>query len=489
MGLYNVRTALLAFVLLPFLAVAILVGWYSLVNLESKARAGMEKDIELIARAIRLPLSYALEHHDHNMLIRTLSSTREIGRVYGVYVYDRNGQRIAGSGARKALVQNRKAAEIASIGNEQAEFDDAEGESVFSYFVPLTNMSGQINGLLQVSRRGTDFSSDVAEFRRNAIVLMLVSSLLLIFAVYIGYHFALGRHLHSMQNGMRRIASGDFGLRFTPRGPAEVGFLARGVNTMLDGIEAADRELAVQRENEYNLKARLQQSEKMAAIGRLAAGVAHELGTPLSVADGKAQRALRTTVDEPTRETLGDIRQQLARMTNIIRQLMNFARPTAPERRQLNVADTVQMAMAQIEEERAACEVNIQVLAGDSVHVYGNKLRIEQALINLLRNAVQATAPGGCVQVHWSLIEEGEMLELIVEDDGPGIPPDLEPRLFEPFMTSKVIGEGVGLGLAVVAAVANEHDGQVSVSRSQMGGALFRLVLPLELAKVTNETS
>src|SRR5690606_9920481 len=123
---------------------------------------------------------------------------------------------------------------------------------------------------------------------------------------------ALGRHLQTMGESMARIGDGDINHRLPLKGPAEIRGLSVGINTMLDSIVASEIELDSQRKRELSLKNQLHQSEKLAAIGRFAAGIAHELGTPLSVADGKAQRALRHS-DAAQSDNLNAIRQQLQR--------------------------------------------------------------------------------------------------------------------------------------------------------------------------------
>lgn len=481
---HDVRTSLIIFVLLPFLSIIVLSGWFSLRSLEANLRAGMEEDIELIARSIRLPLGYALEKGDQAFLEKLLLSTDDIARVYGIYVYDKEGERVARSGARKALVDIEKAADIASAGDQQGGFDDAEGEAMFSYFVPLVDSRGELNGLLQVSRRGREFSEHVVAFRQQVLGVVALSSLLLIAVVYFGYYFALGRHLQSVQKSMASIATGGRNLRIKPRGPEEVRALAHCVNDMLDGIAESDRAIAEQRITEFELKARLQQNEKLAAIGRLAAGVAHELGTPLSVADGRAQRALRTATG-PQAQTLEGIRQQLWRMTYIIRQLMEFARPALPDYRSFAVAGLVQSATAQVEEARTSADVEIRLAPNAAeLTIEADRMRLEQALVNLLRNAIQAS-PGGLVEVSWTYTVDQRSLIITVADNGRGIAEAIKERLLEPFVTDKSGKDGIGLGLAVVASVAREHGGNIDFGPSHLGGARFSMTLPLHKPEPT----
>jgi signal transduction histidine kinase len=475
--LHNIRTTLLLFVLLPFLAIIIASGWYSLHKLETNAKIGMEQDIQLIAQAIRLPLSHALQHGHTATLRRTVTSAFDMDQVYGVYVYNRNGKRISAIGRRAAEVQGTEAATLARLGDEQGAFDEVGGEEVFSYFMPLTDSGGSIIGLLQVTRRGSDFAHHLDQFRWRALGMLILSSLLVIAVIWIGYQRAVGRHIHTMGRAMERVAGGDMNYRLPADGPSEMRFLSQGINAMLDSIVASEQELSARRERELQLKSQLHQNEKLAAIGRFAAGVAHELGTPLSVADGKAQRALRLAEPEGA-EALGQIRQQLQRMERIIRQLMDFARPVVPEKRPVRVTDLVHSSLQQVADEAERHRTQLALDQPDAdIQVHADRLRLEQALINLLRNAIQA-APGGQVLLTWDNTAPC-WLRIRVEDNGPGVAAEHRAHLLEPFFTTKSVGQGTGLGLAVVNAVVNEHGGRIDMSNSALGGACFELHLPL----------
>lgn len=473
---YNIRAALLVFVLLPFLFTILATGWYGLYRLEADAKSTMEEEIELLARAIRLPLSHALQHGHSGTLQRSVTSIFDTDKVYAVYVYDRDGKRISTSGTSKARVPDREAVDLANRGNEQGEFDEVGGEAVYSYFLPLTDSGERSIGLLQVTRRGSDFTRRIDEFRINAIGMLGLSTLLVTALIWVGYQRAVGRHILRMREDMELIAAGELHHRVAVDGPSEIRFLAQGFNQMLDSIVASEQELRERREREYELQTRLQQSEKLAAIGRFAAGVAHELGAPLSVADGKAQQELRRA-DEQSATVLHQIRQQLQRMERIIRQLMDFARPVKPATSEVRVMDLVHSSLAQVEMERQQQDTRITVDGPENPpHLRGDRLRLEQALINLLRNAIQA-APGGQVRLGWQAVIPG-WLTFTVEDDGPGIDETDQRRLLEPFYTTRI--GGIGLGLAVVNAVVSEHGGRIEVGRSELGGARFALHLPLE---------
>lgn len=473
---YTLRTALLLFVLIPFVLLMSIGGLYSLKQLERQVETRMQEDIELVARAIRLPLSRALERGRINDIEQALASAFHIDRVYGVYVYDENGKQIASSGTRKAQVTSDRAAELASSGGLKSEYDEAGGEQIFSYFLPLTDSGSRISGLLQVTRRGSDFQNYLSEVRQQVLTALGATGLILIFIVFFGHYRAIGRHLRSMESSMTRIGAGENELRVPEEGPAELSALSHGINNMLDRISESQHQIEQQRERELELRTRLQQSEKLAAIGRLAAGVAHELGTPLSIIDGKAQRILRRDdVETPLRLSIDQMRIEVRRMEHIIHQLMDFGRRNPLHKRPTRTDALAHSVRDQFQMEIETNGIQVQLLGQHpGTEIVVDSMRIEQALGNLLRNAVQAAT--STVNLNWG--REDDWIVFTVEDDGPGIDNEQMTHLFEPFYTTKPVGQGTGLGLAVVHAAINDHKGRIEIDKSpELGGARFRIYL------------
>lgn len=472
----SLRTRLVAFVLAPLLTVVAVTGWLGLSTLERETERRMQEDIELIARAIRLPLSHALENGQSRRMQQALDSAFRFGRVFGAYVYDSEGERIAAVGPRRQAVRQPEAAEIASEGDRQGVYDRRGNTDVFSYFVPLTGTGGQIIGLLQINRRGSDFADYMASLRLDAALALLVLTVMVTGLVLFGHHSAVGKHLRRLEGSMAHIGAGNRDHRVALRGPREVLALSRGMNEMLDNMERSEHELAARRAEQAALESRLRHSEKMAAIGQLAAGVAHELGTPLNVVDGYAQRGLREAgLSDPATERLNRIRAEVRRMEAIVRQLMEFSRRERLNLRSISADRLARTAVARIQ---GAGELRgrIELIASDPIPCFFvDRSRIEQALLNLLRNATQA-APGARARIGWFVA--GEEAGFTVEDAGPGVPDALRDRIFEPFFTTKPVGQGTGLGLSVTHGIIEEHGGRVEVTRSPLGGACFRITLP-----------
>jgi len=439
----------------------------------------MQDEIAIIARAIRLPLSYALERGRLDNMEQALVSALRFDRVYGVYVYNENGERIVSSGTLKARVETDRAAELASSGNRQGGFDEAGDEEIFSYFLPLIDRGGRINGLLQVTRRGSDFRDYIAQLRIGVLSALGVTTLILVLIVFFGHNRAIGRYLHSLEQSMASIGAGETDQHVPEAGPAELSRLSRSINGMLGRIRQSQQEIAEQREREMDLRLRLEQSEKLAAIGRLASGVAHELGTPLSTVDGKAQRLLRNEqMDSATREAVQQIREEVARMEHIIHQMMDFGRRNPLQKRILSSDRIAHSVHDQLSRDHFDIKVDITLSGPEpGPEITVDIIRIEQALTNLLRNAISAARHH--VQLTW--YSEAGSCVFSVEDDGEGVDASLEHNLFEPFYTTKPVGQGTGLGLAVAHAAVSDHDGHITVDRSpELRGARFRIYLPCD---------
>ncbi|MCC5858783.1 MAG: sensor histidine kinase [Ectothiorhodospiraceae bacterium] len=473
----SLRWALILQVLVPLLAAMAVFTTIGLATLERSAETRMKDELELVARAVRLPISDSLEQGREQDVRQALESVFRIGRVYGAYVYDVEGELVAAVGAVNPSVRKREVAELAAEGEQQGAYEQIQGQDVYSYFLPLSDRGGRIAGLLQVTRRGSDFQDLAVELRLQAVAVMAFAGGLITLMVLWGHRRAIGRHLDRLIASMARIEAGESMHRAPQDGPGEIRSLSQALNRMLDSMARAEQEIARRRDAQLALEEQLREAEKQAAIGRLASGVAHELGTPLSVLDGKAQRALRRVEpDGPEARALQQIRQEVARMEHIVRQLLEFGRGQNRQTRRTRMGDLVSAAESAMEQPLRdnGVDLDVEPCEPDPV-LYVDPIRLEQVLVNLMRNAVQAGARR--IRIGWRR-DSGEWLELAVDDDGPGVPQGIRQRLFEPFFTTKAVGEGTGLGLAVVHGIVTEHGGEIRVQDGPLGGARFTVRLP-----------
>jgi two-component system NtrC family sensor kinase len=228
-------------------------------------------------------------------------------------------------------------------------------------------------------------------------------------------------------------------------------------------------------------ESKLLQTEKLAALGQMVTGVAHELSNPLTSILGYAQRLLLRGDAAGRTEEARKIYQEAERASTILRQLLLNARETQPERRWVSLN---QVALKTMELQRfglAAEKIRLKLeLDPAPPLVHGDAGQLQQVLMNLVGNARQAmveSGKSGNIRVRTKWTGESRVL-LEVSDAGPGIPEGIMARIFDPFFTTKPAGAGTGLGLAIVLGIVREHGGQLNVSSPPDGGAIFRIELP-----------
>lgn len=484
----SLQWTLVGYVVLPLLGITALVTYLSLSSLGTQIEQRMEEEVALIARAVRLPVGYALEEGREGGVQSALESIFQINRVYGAYVYDSAGNQILSLGITDPVHSQEHMARVAATGRDRGEYGTMGGKEIFSYFVPLPDSLNRINGLLQVTRRKSEFDDYLNMLRLQSLGWLFVSGIVITGLIVYGHERAIGRHLNRLVQSMTKVGQGDKTHRTDPKGPHEIRTLAVAFNTMLDDMAEAEAEIDRRRINEENLQHRLRQNEKFAVIGQVAAGVAHELGGPLSVIGGTAQRALRCLTGKPedwetsgrnpakVKRGLEDIRAEVTRMEHTVWQLLDLGRRKEGQHRTLTANHLARTAAATVRNEADLADVHLTVQESSSGKSFkGDPLRLQQALVNLIRNGIQAT-PGG--QIELSVTETDREVAFIVDDNGPGVHPDVRSRLFETFVTTKTPGQGSGLGLALVNNIVNEHSGKIEVAQSPLGGARFKIIFP-----------
>ncbi len=274
----------------------------------------------------------------------------------------------------------------------------------------------------------------------------------------------------------------------------EIGTLMEGFTKMAGKLRKAYGELegkvkASNTELEkayYLLKQRQEQlirSEKMAALGQLSAGVAHEIRNPLTSIKIFIQTLEKEMdLDETQQEDFRIIRKEIDRLNEIVVRFLTFARPEEPQLQSVNlyrlVIDTLNLLMTTIKNNGIQLEVS---LSPDLPPVMGDSKQLEQVLLNLLLNAIEAMPNGGTLGVRSTVKADSETLEefsqLVIRDTGPGIQEEDRAHLFDPFFTTKE--GGTGLGLSIAYAIVQKHNGQIAVESEVGKGSSFLLSLPL----------
>ena len=327
------------------------------------------------------------------------------------------------------------------------------------------------------SRNESIRSSILNTVLATATVLVTSGVIALVLGVWL-----VGGPLRQLAAKAKRIGQGDWGGPLALRQRDEIGELAAEMNAMCERLAEAHARTEAETASRIQTLEQLRHADRLITVGRLAAGVAHELGTPLNVIAGRVKMLRRPVLEPSVREDyLAAVAEQVERMTKIIRQLMDFARRREPKVSTFDlesIAGSISRLMAPIARKQG---VELRVLSAERVQALGDPAQLEQVLSNLVVNAVHASSEGAHVDISCGVetVEGARRAVLRVEDRGHGMDEATVARIFEPFFTTKAVGQGTGLGLSVAHGIVSDHGGSIVV-RSQRGiGSVFSVLLPM----------
>jgi len=219
--------------------------------------------------------------------------------------------------------------------------------------------------------------------------------------------------------------------------------------------------------------------EKLAIVGELAAGMAHEIRNPLTSIRGFLQLLQhRYNPEGPEREYFQIMLEELDRINNIIKEFLSLAKPSQPQLKITDINELISETLLLAEQEALMNEVMLKFIKGENLPlVFLDPAQIKQVILNIISNAIHATGPGGQVEITSHVDLEENMLVINIKDNGPGIPPEQLPKIFDPFYTTKE--QGTGLGLTLSQRIIEGHGGKIKVSSRVGEGSCFSIYLPL----------
>jgi len=350
-------------------------------------------------------------------------------------------------------------------------------ENYITRYEPLRNHAGQVIGILYVGAREARFARLVNSFNER-VALVALGSILATFLLAVPVSRVVTRPLQELRElakANRRVARGDLTVRVPVRAGGDVGELASSFNAMLDQLQSTQDQLV--------------HSEKLASLGQLAAGVAHELNNPLATVLLFSDILLRECgPDDPQRSDLEMIASETRRCKGIVAALLDFARQNQVMAQATNLNAIVQQVL-QIETKRLG-DVPITFIAELDPQlptIEADPAQLQEVVANLVTNAIEAMPSGGKLTVRTRPGPEG-MVTMTVTDTGVGITPEDQAKLFVPFFTTKPVGKGTGLGLAIVYGIVKMHRGQITVQSQQGKGTTFTVTLPVRLLPGDNSS-
>ncbi|MGD9856924.1 MAG: sensor histidine kinase, partial [Planctomycetaceae bacterium] len=290
--------------------------------------------------------------------------------------------------------------------------------------------------------------------------------------------------IRALHRGASRVAAGDFDYRIELNTTDEISELAAAFNHMTERFQSIAEDLDRQVKQQTQ---QLVQSAKLAGVGFLAAGVAHEINNPLhaiaTAAEGLEYRLhdLLANADVQDaaiiREYLQMMQAESSRCRTITERLLDFARGKESERNQYDITAIVRDVVSMLKHVGKFRDRNIRFNANDPHYAFVNGSEIKQVALNIIANAAEATKPGGDVSI--GIRESPDFVEVTCRDDGCGMTPEVLEHLFEPFYTTKQTGKGTGLGLSISHRIIRDHDGLLEADSDGPGkGSIFRIRLP-----------
>ena len=302
--------------------------------------------------------------------------------------------------------------------------------------------------------------------------------------------------ISKLMDGIKSLAKGNLDHQIDLRRGDELSELAQAFNQMAVDLKEAQERIVRAAETKLELERSLRQSEKLATIGQLASGLAHEIGTPLNIIYGRTELIQRKLEDkEELQKNLDIILHQTERITRIIQQLLGFVRKKKPEHTPMNTSALLEATLDLLDHQIHKQRVSVVKDWGDNLPpVIGDPDQLQQVFLNLILNAIQSMPEGGTLRLSASskrISKEGleedqrQFMEVRVEDTGVGMEREVMQNLFNPFFTTKVTG--TGLGLMVSEGIVRDHEGWIEVESEVGKGSVFKVYLPSWPAEVKDE--
>ena len=354
-------------------------------------------------------------------------------------------------------------------------------------YEPIRNIRDEIIGMLYVGILEQPYID-----KRNELVLSFfaIAILGIIFALVIVVFVTsrITKPLNDLVVATEKVAQGELTHRVAVQSGDELGDLAAAFNNMTKALKLSNEEIqsrtkALEDANRElkETQAQLIQTEKLSSLGRLAAGVAHELNNPLTGVMTFSHLLLKKAQDEMTKKDLNIIVRETTRCKEIIKGVLDFARETPPKRKLFQVNEVIHRTLSILQPQSIFHNITIETGLDETLPpIWIDENQIEQVLMNIALNAAEAMDHQGKLSLSSALNQRGDYVELCIADTGRGIPKENINKIFDPFFTTKSPQEGTGLGLSVSYGIIQKHYGDIVVESEVGKGTSFTIKLPVE---------
>ncbi|MGB9720323.1 MAG: ATP-binding protein, partial [bacterium] len=314
---------------------------------------------------------------------------------------------------------------------------------------------------------------------RNQIILFFIGLTIIAMLAVTGFSYLLSgtitKSVGEIASAAREIGKGNFPESINITSQDEIADLAKAFQYMIDSIKKRDEEL------KRYAQQTIAEAERLAIIGQLAAGVAHEINNPLTGILLYCDLMLKNFPDDhPYKKNLLRINNEAQRCKTIVKGLLDFAREKKPEIKKASINDLIESTLNLLKTQAIFLNINTKLeLNKDLPQINIDPGQIQQVLINIIMNGVEAMEGKGDLIIKTEFSEDKRFVIISICDTGPGIKPEYIKKVFEPFFTTKETGHGVGLGLSISKRIIDDHNGTIEVFSELGKGAAFKIKLPL----------
>ncbi|MGH7324105.1 MAG: ATP-binding protein [Candidatus Rokuibacteriota bacterium] len=481
----GLRLRLVLVLMVPVVLVIGVYGYLRIRHEQTQLLAEQQGDVALTAKAVQIAVENALRDRQiadiERLLVEMVEHQEAIDRIR---LFDRGFAPVLVSnplsiGEDVPLEALRQAV---ATGTPQAIYQSRRGRPVLYYVMPIRDRHGQTAGAMELVHLATRVHERVRAANRDVVLrlTLLVASIAALAGVMLQRQVL--RPLARLVDGIRRLGRGEPGPPLPVERRDELGRVAEAFNEMAEHLEAARRQLLTETERALDLERQLRQAAMLAVAGKLASGIAHEVGTPLNIISGRAEFLLKTALPEsPERRDLEIIVRQIERISKIIQGLLDSVRAQKPEIQPVAVHEFVQEFLPLLRHAARRRGVTLTAAMPEAVPaMLADPAQLQQVVLNLVLNALEATPAGGRVAISARQHDRNGQpgVAVAVSDTGAGIPAEQLPRIFDPFFTTKPRGKGTGLGLAICRDIVRAHGGDIEVASQAGAGATFTFWMP-----------
>lgn len=462
-----------------------------------RSRARHHQELVREGRTVARTLQLAIEDYFRD---RQLDEVRDIidrvalyERILGLRVFGADGTLIYQSQSLDGYAFLYPEA-LAAVLRDKRPFEASRAiaeEPAIVIMVPLINPSGVCFGALQILQLGSFIEDEARATRHSIAILTLVMIAAVTAVILLVTRYGVGRPVEELVHRFREVGSGDLSARVPVHSRDEFGRLAQEFNAMCARLASSQRSLLAEQDRRRQAETARRRAERLASLGRLTAGLAHEIGTPLNVISGRAEALQRRVAgNAPLEKHLEIIIAQIDRIVRTMHGMLDFARARESHPHATDLGALALGVVEFLEQRFEQRRIRVTRDLPESFPLVAlDADQITQVFLNLCMNAIEAMPDGGSLEISLRGVTRPHadtpdaapkgFAAVAFADTGHGIDPEEAGRVFDPFFTTKEIGAGAGLGLSISYGIVQEHGGWIDLQSTPGRGTIVTIYLPL----------